>query len=380
MASLRDTLRRATAWASGAAGVWQPVTAVSSPWGPRADLAGVVLSGDAGAVLRADGATTIDRALKVPAVARAVAQISASVAQIGLRAEGGEVAWLDGPAEGPVSGAYMWAQCALDLFWTQGTVLAVLERDDAGYPAHVERVPLGLWSMDAAGRVQINGEDVDQHSVIYVPGLTPTGFLGMAGEHIDHYLGLLSTIGSRSRNPIPLIDLHLTEDWSGSTRELEATRDAWAAARQHENGAVAITPRGIDARPMMAGSSDDQAMLIAARNAARLDVANFANLPANMLEGDNGASGTYQNTLQKHSEFIRLSLPLFTVPLAARLSQDDVTPEGVRVIVPLDDLDAAMTDPHGNTTNREQPAPSPAASPAPDAEMPYPTTTTGDQQ
>lgn len=380
MASLRDTLRRATAWASGAAGVWQPVTAVSSPWGPRTDLAGVVLAGDAAAVIRGGaGSTTVDRALKVPAVARAVAQISASVAQLGLKAEGeGEVAWLDGPAEGPISGAYMWAQCALDLFWSQATVLAVLERDAAGYPAHVERVPLGLWSMDQDGRVQIDGEDVDQRSVIYVPGLTPTGFLGMAGEHIDHYLGLLSTIGSRSRNPIPLIDLHLTEDWAGSTRELEATRDAWAKARQHENGAVAITPRGIEAKAMMAGSSDDQAMLIAARNAARLDVANFANLPANMLEGDNGASGTYQNTLQKHSEFIRLSLPLFTVPLAARLSQDDVTPPGVRIVVPLDDLDAVMTDPNGNTTNREQPAPAPAPDPAED--MPYPTTTTGADQ
>ena len=370
MASLLDTLRRASAWATGGAGVWQPVTSISSPWGPRTDLAGVVLAGEAGAVIRGGaGSTTVDRALKVPAVARAVAQITASVAQLGLGVEGGPApAWLDGPDEGPVSGAYMWAQCALDIFWCSASVLGVLERDTDGYPSRLERIPMSLWSVDAEGRVTVDGRDVPQEDIIYVPGLTPTGFLGMAGEHIDHYLGLLATIGSRSRNPIPLIDLHITEDWNGSNGDLEVTRDAWATARQHENGAVAISPRGIDVRPLMVGSSDDQAMLVTARNAVRLDVANFANLPANMLEGDNGASGTYQNTLQKHSEFIRLSLPLFTVPLAARLSQDDVTPPGVRITVPLDALDAAMTDPHGNTTQRDQPAPT--AEPAP---MPYPT-------
>lgn len=372
MASLRETLRRATAWASGGAGLWQPVGAISSPFGGiTSELAGVVLSADAEAAVRGTGSTTVDRSLKVPAVARAVSQITASVAQIGLKAEGGTVTWLEGPDEGPISGPYMWAQVALDLFWMQASVLAVLERDGAGYPARVQRVPMGLWTMDGDGLILVDGHDVPQHDLIYIPGLVPTGFLGMAGEHIDHYLGLLATIGSRSRNPIPLIDLHLTEDWGGTDRELEQARDAWAAARAHENGAVAITPRGIEARAMMAGTSDDQAMLINARNAARLDVANFANLPANMLEGDNGASGTYQNTLQKHSEFLRLSLPLFTEPIAARLSQNDVTRPGVRVVVPIDELDARLTDPNGNTVPRQPPEGEPI--------MPYPTRTGAEQ-
>lgn len=372
MASVLDIIRRAGSWASGAAGVWEPVTGISSPFGPRGDLAGVILSQDAADTIRGGSALTIDKAMKVPAVARAAAQITASVAQIGFEAEGGTVGWLTGPTDGPVSGPYMWSQCAMDLFWQQACVLAITDRGPAGLPSAVQRVPLGLWSVDQDGRVLVDGTDPGQHNLIYVPGLIPGGFLAMAGEHVEHYLGLLRTISSRSKNPIPLIELHLTEDWAGTDDELTLVRDNWAKARAHENGAVAITPRGIDANPMMAGSSDDQAMLIQARNAARLDVANFANLPANMLEGDNGASGTYQNTLQKHSEFIRLSLPLFTVPIAARLSQNDVTPDGVRVIVPLDQLDAAMTDPNGNTTRR-QPAPEPEQ-----AAMPYPTTSSED--
>lgn len=369
MASIREALRSATAWATGAAGVWQPVTGVSSPWDPRGTLAGVILSGDAATTIKGGArSATIADALRVPAVARAAAQLTASAAQVGLRAEGGPVAWLDGPTEGVVSGPYLWAQCALDLFWAQASVLAVLERTEDGMPAEVQRVPLGVWTMDAAGVILVDGHQVDQGDLIYIPGFLPMGFLDMAAAHLEHYLGLLRTIGARSRNPIPMIDIHITEDWAGSTKELEQVRDNWAAARQHENGAVAITPRGIEAKPLMAGTSDDQQMLINARNAVRLDIANFANLPANMLEGDNGASGTYQNTLQKHSEFIRLSLPLFMVPIAARLSQDDVTPAGTRVVVPLDDLDRAMTDPHGNTTSRQQ-----TAETAPPA-MPYPTT------
>lgn len=358
-------VRSVAAWSAGASGKWSPVTGYASPWSTGAGLARLVLGdGARDAITGGAGTITIEQAMKVPAVARATAQISASVAQIGLRAEGGTVEWLNGPTEGAVSGPYMWAQCALDLLWKGATVLAVTEVGTDGLPSRVERVPLHLWTLDtAAGVVQIDGHDVDQSRIIFVPGLVPMGFLDTAPEHVEHYMSLVRTIGSRSRNPIPLIDLHLTDDWAGEPDELEQVRDDWAAARQHENGAVAITPRGIDARPMMAGTSDDQAMLIAARNAVRLDIANFANLPANMLEGDNGASGTYQNTLQAHSEFIRLSLPLFTTPLAARLSQDDVTPAGVRVVVPLDDLDDKMTDPHGNTTDRTDDAPPAPANP-----------------
>lgn len=362
MASVLQVIRSAAAWAGGASGVWSPVTAYRSPWAPDpTGLAGIVLSGDARAAITGAGRLSIADALRVPAVSRAAAQITTAVATIGYTARTDDGAdhdlpWLAGPTEGPVSGAYMWAQCALDLLWEAATVLLVTERDGEGMPACVERVPLGRWAIetdaDGAGYITIDGTDPGQADVIYVPGLVPMGFLDAAREHIEHYMGLVRTIGSRSRNPIPMLDIHLTEEWAGSDRDLEAVRDSWAQARRHENGAVGISPRGIDVKPLLAGASDDQAMLIQARNAARLDIANFANLPANMLEGDNGASGTYQNTLQAHSEFIRLSLPLFTEPIAARLSQNDVTPEGITVYAPLDDLDATLTDPHGNLTDR----------------------------
>ena len=367
MPSPLQLIRSAASWASGASGMWSPITSYASPWATRDKLAGLVLTDGARAAITGAGTViTVQDALRVPAVARAAAQITSAVATIGLKARDDngaavDLAWLSGPTTGPVSGAYMWAQCALDLLWQSATVLIVTARDGDGYPTAVERVPLGLWSLETdRGVVLIDGQAVDQSTIIYVPGLVPLGFLDAAAEHVAHYMALIRTIGSRSRNPIPMIDLHLDEEWVGDDEELEEVRDAWAAARRHENGAVGISPRGVNVRPLLAGSSDDQAMLIQARNAARLDIANFANLPANMLEGDNGASGTYQNTLQVHSEFVRLSLPLFMAPIAARLSQDDVTPPGVTVYAPLDDLDDSMTDPHGNTTNRAAPTPVPA--------------------
>jgi phage portal protein BeeE len=76
---------------------------------------------------------------------------------------------------------------------------------------------------------------------------------------------------------------------------------------------------------------DDSAMLTEARNAARLDAANFTNLPAAMLDGNSGTTDQYSNTLQNANEFLTLSVSLFTRAIESRLSQDDVTPEGVTV-------------------------------------------------
>ncbi|MDN8680276.1 hypothetical protein Q0L73_14220, partial [Staphylococcus aureus] len=69
--------------------------------------------------------------------------------------------------------------------------------------------------------------------------------------------------------------------------------------------------------------TSEVSMLTEARNAVRLDVANFLNINAAMLDGDSGASDNYSNNLQNLIELIGLSLEEFMNPIAQRLTQPD---------------------------------------------------------
>jgi hypothetical protein len=98
-------------------------------------------------------------------------------------------------------------------------------------------------------------------------------------------------------------------------------------------------------------------MLIQARNAIRIDFANYTNLNASIVDGASGASDTYSNTLQDANEFLRLSLGLWTLPITQRLSQDDVTPEGLELTWDHSKFDLA--DSQGNTGQAVTAAPLP---------------------
>jgi hypothetical protein len=222
-----------------------------------------------------------------------------------------------------------------DLFFYGSAVLLTL-KDDAGRITDAVKLPWALWSIDGAGRICMPNPDLpagspheavaDQSQFVYVPSLLPVGFLEYAEPTLSHYFDVLQTIPSRGANPIPLVELHVTQDYEGTADELQAVQDAWAKARSSRNGAVAVTPFGIQLNVHMA--QDAGAMLIEARNAVRLDIANYVNMNASLVDGNSGTSDTYSNTLQDANEFLRLSLGLFTLPIALRLSQDDVSAAG----------------------------------------------------
>jgi hypothetical protein len=100
--------------------------------------------------------------------------------------------------------------------------------------------------------------------------------------------------------------------------------------RRNSNGGVSFIPFGIEVVPY--SSTDDSGqLLIAARMAARTDLANHLNLSSGMVDGLVGNSDVYSNALQSKSELLELSLKLFCQPIADRLSQPDVVPPGVKV-------------------------------------------------
>lgn len=263
---------------------------------------------------------TIAEALSVPPIHRAIALYSTGIAQV--RIPDAAPQWLkDGV--GSISPEARLVSIVQDLIFHRESVLLV-KRDGDTITSGI-RLPYDFWELDPYGNVVLNGQVVeDQSQFVYISSLMPLGLLEAASNTIEHYLDLRDTIMSRGKNPIPLVELHITEEFEGTAAELTQAHQDWTAARKSPDGAVAFTPKGIELNTPGAGAADDGAMLIQARNAVRLDAANFCNLPAAMLEGANGASATYENTLQNKDEYISLSLAQWLEPIAARLSLPDV--------------------------------------------------------
>jgi hypothetical protein len=333
---------------------WNPATgwtgqdssaiAYTSPWSTGAGLAPIIVS--EGTILPGQGVTMAD-ALSLPPVARAMMLYSGVLAGTPLVSQGADIPWL-GAAKGALSAELRNVQMFQDLFFAGHTCLEVTRNAD-GTVQDAIRLPLNRWRLDEAGNVLRDEQLLDQDSFVYIPGLLPMGFLTYAASTIRHYQALVRTIESRGSNPVPLIAIEVADDCQLTDDEIDQVLDDWHQARNAKNGAVAIVPKGIKLT-VLGDKADASQMLTDARNAARLDVANFVNLTAALVDGNNGTSGTYENTLQNQNEFSALSLPLFTKPIELRLSQDDVTPAGTVVRFDTSHLDqATSTDAQGNT-------------------------------
>jgi phage portal protein BeeE len=82
--------------------------------------------------------------------------------------------------------------------------------------------------------------------------------------------------------------------------------------------------------------------MIAARNAASLDLARLIGVAASRIDAtvDKG-SLNYETTTGRNQEFVDFDLALYMTPITARLSLDDVVPRGTHVRFNLADFIAA---------------------------------------
>ena len=310
--------------------------AIASPWSVGSGLDPVIFPEVSNL------AVTRSMALTVPPVARAIALYSTAVAKLTLTAESGVTPrWLNNTFDSVTPGKRL-ANIVQDLIFHNESCL-IVDRDGDGIRDALH-MPYDLWSTDQLGRITFNDEPAeDQSQFIYLQGLMPEGFLSYAADSVREYRSIRRTINDRADNPIPMIELDVQDEFEGTDEELADAQRKWNKARRAPGGATAITPRGVKANPMSPASSDD-VLLIGARNAVRLDMANFLNINAAMLDGNNGTSDTYSNTLQNKNEFESLSLSTWTTPIEQRFSQPDVHP--VKVHFPRFDT---ADDAKGNT-------------------------------
>jgi hypothetical protein len=271
-------------------------------------------------------------------------------------------------APATVTPGLRWAYMLQDLVFTNSTLLWKDDVDAEFRPVNgLSHVPRSRWSLDSDGYVEIDGHRQDTRHLVLVQGIMPAGFLEYGAEAVNHYHHLQAAIRARASNPVPLLDLHVNDpqfvpaepreagtlgpDDPGDVGEMAEVAQRWHTARSSKDGAVAVSPHWIDVKALGDGKMD---MLIEARNAVRLDVANYLNINAAMLDGNNGTSDTYSNTLQNQNELLNLSMRMFLEPIQQRLSQNDVTPEGTVLKFDTSAFDST-TDAKGNEGNAVAP-------------------------
>lgn len=294
-------------------------------------------------------ATALD-AYKVPSINKGMSLLTSMAGGCEFEAvDPGDEApeWLN-RTDGNITAGMRLAALVSDLILHREAVWLTLRDTLDGPITGAIHLPRDLWELNPAGDVVIRGmvDPAPRGTVLYFQSFRPIGLLVAAADSIEHYHDLARTVRTRAKNPVHLLDLHLTEDWEGTDEELKKVQDNWSEARRADGGAVAITPPGIEANPVN-GSAIDGGMLTEARNAVRLDAANFLNLPAALLEGNSGTSGTYENTLQTKDELVSLSLAEWTAPIEQRLSQADAL--GFPVRLNTDRFTAVVGDARGNT-------------------------------
>lgn len=196
---------------------------------------------------------------------------------------------------------------------------------------NAEWCPFSSWSIktiDGTPRVVVDDVPIadDRYMLINSPfeGLLNIGMRTLRGARDTEE----SWVG-RAKNPIPLIELHVTDDTELEKDEIKEFVKAFAEARTQPNGAIGYTPAGVEIRVHGEVKAE---MAVEGRNAIRTDIGSHLNIRASMLDGTMGVDSlTYTTTAGEKNSFYEFDLPFWTDPIAARISLDDIVPRGTRI-------------------------------------------------
>jgi hypothetical protein len=280
------------------------------------------------------------QAMSIPVVAKARHLLVSAISRLPMLelagdATVGEPDWVHAPAEDNPTTPYDRMAWTVDDLIFYGQALWYVSREGVDGPIlTAEFVAQSHWEMNAEGQIVLVGGGADivlrpEEYLLFNP--PHEGLLGLATRTLRGAIDTENAWVSRMRNPIPMIDLHRTDDDEVTDDELRAYVNAWSEARRSLDGAVGSTPAHIDLRVLGAseGKSD---LFVEGRNALRTDIASFLNLRASMLDGTSGTDSlTYTTREGERNLFYELDLPYWTDPIEARLSMNDVVPAGSRI-------------------------------------------------
>lgn len=319
----------------------QPRAAISSPYN-TGQLAQIVWSDLFDSV---KFPVSRAEAMAVPAMARCRHIICGSIARAPIRVYRGadplpvQPSWTyrtEATGQLPPFHRTLWT---VDDLMFYGWSLWAVGRDSEGVMNDAARVDADDWTFED-GQVKVaNAEGVmvgvEDREVVLIPG-PHEGLLSFGRQAIRHASHLNFGADVAVETPIPNIELHDEGEIQLTDAEQDALVAKWAAARRGENGGVAYTSRGLK---VIAHGQRDGQLLIEGRNAAAVDLARAASLPASAIDATNaGASLTYETTEGRNKELIDFGLALYMAAISARLSMDDVVPRGQRAAFDLEEL------------------------------------------
>ena len=302
----------------------------------------------------ADAPVTEEQALQVPATMRALTLIAYPISELPIS---NVPAWLTSSfAVGPVTLQNAIALTIKDMMLSPGgDALWVVDRSADGQIVRAWYARRDTWFADLDGTITVAGLKIPaQHCVYFSRGVP--GLCRSARATIRQYLALSELISNAGDMPNPRAVLK--ETVHGNNMKPEQVDKAlldFATMLKARRGGIAYVPYGLEYATLDAASIP---ALTEARNAVRLDIANFVGLDPSMLAGATGSSNTYSNALQGDREFVQLTIKLFAAPIMNRLNQLDVRGTAPAMAFDYSSLeDLARTQSAGNTGNpREDPS------------------------
>jgi hypothetical protein len=290
-------------------------------------------------------AGTRSEAMKLPPIARARNLMCSTICRLPMRNLAGNVLTPDQPAWLTETGDGTSPQ--LRTVWTVDDLIFYgwscwwNTRDSSGELVAAARLNQEDWTINSDRRVEVDGtvvKDSDASKITVIPGLHE-GILSYGATTIEDVRNLYQLVKARLLNPAPTMDLHQTAGDPLTATEIDDLIGRWAAARQGRNGGVGYTSETIEAREL--GASGDAQLMIAARNAAAVDLCRLVGINASHVDASGTeASLTYETTRGNNQQLVDFDLALYMTPIAARLSLDDVTRPGERVDFDVADFTA----------------------------------------
>lgn len=193
--------------------------------------------------------------------------------------------------------------------------------------ADAQHVPYDRWAIDDEGRMTVDGNVIPEGGYLLLRGPFD-GLLTVARDTIRAAKSLERAWATRVRNPTPTIILEEKEEGSFTKKEAKTYVKAVSDATRDPDGAVIFAPHKVNLR--LEGDAAVN-VLTEARNAVRIDIANYLNLNASALDGAKPQASLTYETQQTESQELQDRMAFWTAPLEYRLSQDDAVPSGVRV-------------------------------------------------
>lgn len=291
-------------------------------------------------------------ALTIPAVTRAVAQVTGAVAAcpwvryIDADPTPSQPTWLYATS-GDVHPAYRAAFVAEDLV-LGGWSLISLSRNGRGEITDGLRVRPDLWTFDEAGDVlDADDQPMDPKTYALIKG-PHDGILRTGARTLRGAIALENAWTKAVRNPVPITILQNVTDDQLEDDEITDLLESWVAARANPDGATAYLPAGVELRTPGALSPE---LLVQARNAVAVDVARLVGIPSAAVD-----AGAVQQSLTYTNTSVGVGLQLVTQgvkpyldAIGAGLSMDNVTAPGSRIAPDMTQLlaDAATLSPSG---------------------------------